>query len=244
MSEQIFIRMRGRIQGPFSAEQLQAMARKGQFSRMHEVSRDGVTWSRASASPELFPTTQDSSPKTADAAPVVAAPPVIGPLASGTSHQGWYYHQFGTTNGPIDFARLQQLADAGQLVGEDMVWKEGMPEWVHAARIPGLIRPAGATTRAPVSSDASVTQSQFGAMTEPPRVSGLAVASLVLGILWLFGIGSLLAVIFGAVAIHQIRISRGRLTGTGLAVAGLTLGIVFGALQLLGMVLTQMNLMQ
>jgi hypothetical protein len=56
-----------------------------------------------------------------------------------------------------------------------------------------------------------------------------------LGILWLGGLGSLLAVIFGAVAIHQIRISRGRVTGNGLAIAGLVLGLVFGALQLIAM---------
>jgi hypothetical protein len=59
-----------------------------------------------------------------------------------------------------------------------------------------------------------------------PRTSGLAVASLVLGILFLCGIGSLLATIFGAVALGQISRSRGALTGKGMAVAGLVLGII------------------
>lgn len=55
---------------------------------------------------------------------------------------------------------------------------------------------------------------------------GLAVASLVLGIIWLYWLGSLLATIFGAVAIRQINASGGRQGGKGLAVAGLVLGIV------------------
>ncbi|MGW0810815.1 DUF4190 domain-containing protein [Nonomuraea sp. NPDC002799] len=58
----------------------------------------------------------------------------------------------------------------------------------------------------------------------PPRTSGLAVAALVLGILWGYGIGSLLAVIFGHVALSNIR--RTYAKGTGMAVAGLVLGYV------------------
>jgi hypothetical protein len=58
-----------------------------------------------------------------------------------------------------------------------------------------------------------------------PGTSGLAIASLVLGILWIWGVGSLLAVIFGHVARSQIR--RGERTGgAGMALAGLILGYV------------------
>jgi len=56
--------------------------------------------------------------------------------------------------------------------------------------------------------------------------NGFAIASLVLGIVWLYWLGSLLALIFGAVAISQIRKSNGRQTGEGMAIAGLVLGIV------------------
>jgi hypothetical protein len=59
----------------------------------------------------------------------------------------------------------------------------------------------------------------------PPRTSGLAVASMVLGILWLWWVGSLLAIIFGHVAISQTS-QDPRLGGRGMAIAGLTLGYV------------------
>jgi uncharacterized protein DUF4190 len=73
-----------------------------------------------------------------------------------------------------------------------------------------------------------------------PGTNGLAVASLVLGILWLWWLGSILAVIFGHVAVNQIDRTGGVQGGRGLAIAGLVLGwigvgillllIVFGGL--------------
>ena len=59
----------------------------------------------------------------------------------------------------------------------------------------------------------------------PVRTSGLAIASLVLGLLWLSGLGSLLAVIFGTQARRQMRNDPG-LRGAGLATAGIVLGWV------------------
>lgn len=59
---------------------------------------------------------------------------------------------------------------------------------------------------------------------QSPGTSGFAIASLVLGILWLGGFGSLLATIFGAIAMRHTR--DGRQSGRGIATAGLILGIV------------------
>jgi hypothetical protein len=58
----------------------------------------------------------------------------------------------------------------------------------------------------------------------PRRTNGLAVASLVLGVVWIYWIGSILALIFGYVARKQIR-ERGD-SGDGLAIAGIVLGWV------------------
>lgn len=53
-----------------------------------------------------------------------------------------------------------------------------------------------------------------------------AIGSLVFGILWLGGVGSVLAIVAGHYALHQIRRSGGQLRGEGLAIAGLVLGYV------------------
>jgi len=64
----------------------------------------------------------------------------------------------------------------------------------------------------------------------PPGVqkitNGLAVASMVLGIVWVYWIGSILALIFGYIAKGQINQSGGRQTGKGMAIAGIVLGWV------------------
>ena len=57
-----------------------------------------------------------------------------------------------------------------------------------------------------------------------PPTNGLAVASLIAGFFWLGWLGSVLAVIFGHIALGQIKRSGGRETGSGLAISGLVLG--------------------
>ena len=59
-----------------------------------------------------------------------------------------------------------------------------------------------------------------------PKTNGLAIASLVLGILWLYWVGSILALIFGMIAKSQIDQSGGMQQGRGMAIAGIVLGWV------------------
>lgn len=64
---------------------------------------------------------------------------------------------------------------------------------------------------------------------QPPstaETNGMAIASLVLGILWLYWIGSILAVIFGHIALAQIARSQNRASGRGMALAGVILGYI------------------
>lgn len=56
------------------------------------------------------------------------------------------------------------------------------------------------------------------------RTNSFAIAALVTAVLWMWWIGSVLAVIFGHVALRQIAASGGRQSGRGFAVAGLVIG--------------------
>lgn len=73
----------------------------------------------------------------------------------------------------------------------------------------------------------------------PPRgpTNGMAIASLVLGILWIYGLGAILALVFGYMAKKQIR-ERGE-SGSGLATAGIVLGWIgiVGLVLILGIIL-------
>jgi hypothetical protein len=69
------------------------------------------------------------------------------------------------------------------------------------------------------------------------RTNGFAIASLVLGILWIYWIGSILALVFGYIAKGQIDRSQGSETGAGMAIAGIVLGWIGAGTLLLIIVL-------
>ncbi len=77
--------------------------------------------------------------------------------------------------------------------------------------------PAGATT--PV-----VQPPQSSYPTEPPRTSGKAIASLILGIFFFALPTAIAAIVFGHISLSDIKKSAGRLQGRGLAITGLVLG--------------------
>jgi hypothetical protein len=58
------------------------------------------------------------------------------------------------------------------------------------------------------------------------KTNGFAIASLVLGIVWIYWIGSILALVFGYMAKSQIDASNGTQSGRGMAIAGIVLGWV------------------
>jgi len=64
------------------------------------------------------------------------------------------------------------------------------------------------------------------AVRQQTRWNGFAIASMVLGIIWIYWIGSILALVFGYIAKSQIEQSGGREQGMGMAVAGIVLGWV------------------
>jgi hypothetical protein len=157
MSDELFIRLRGRVQGPFTADQLQSLAKRGQFGRTHEISTDGVSWSRASNRPELFTKVVPAelvavdAPLSPEPPPANAVPPTV---------DAWYYHQLGTSHGPVDFNYLQYLANTGQILPEDKVWKTGLTEWIVAGGVPGLFNVTAAA--APISSASPSSNQSFG----------------------------------------------------------------------------------
>ncbi len=87
-----------------------------------------------------------------------------------------------------------------------------------AVEQPVVAQPQGAT--APPMS---------GQVVPVTKTSGMAIASLVLGLVGFFVfpfIPSVLAIIFGAIGMGQINRSNGAVKGKGMAVAGIILGIV------------------
>jgi hypothetical protein len=84
-------------------------------------------------------------------------------------------------------------------------------------------QPAGASPSYPPA-PGYWQQPGYPAMPQQRTTDGLAIASMVLGIVWVWWIGSILAVIFGHIALR--RIAREGKAGRGMAIAGLVLGYV------------------
>ena len=53
----------------------------------------------------------------------------------------WYYSQNDQRHGPVSTEQLKQLANSGQLKSCDLIWKQGMKNWVEAGKATGLIPP-------------------------------------------------------------------------------------------------------
>ena len=56
----------------------------------------------------------------------------------------WYYSKGGQQHGPVSPQELKKLAQDGTLQSRDLVWKDGMTDWVPVTQIKGLLTtPAG-----------------------------------------------------------------------------------------------------
>jgi len=87
--------------------------------------------------------------------------------------QTWYYHHAGTQLGPVTFPQLQQLAAAGELDNDDLVWQQGMAGWVAASTVEGLVQAAPPVSPAPPQAPAAPA----AAPTAEPAVVSTATAA-------------------------------------------------------------------
>jgi hypothetical protein len=50
----------------------------------------------------------------------------------------WFYSEGDTRHGPVTELELRRLAREGKLKASDLVWKDGMPDWVEARTVDAL----------------------------------------------------------------------------------------------------------
>lgn len=159
MDTPLYLRVRGRVLGPYEPDKLQAMVRRGQLSRLHELSTDGVSWVRASNYPELFAINVEvPAAQQTDVSRVGTATPTdesitetsksVDTDAAMTASVKWYFSRGDVQGGPVDFPTLKLMAASGQLSPDDLVWTEGMSNWRAANSTPGLSWPTGVSTPA------------------------------------------------------------------------------------------------
>ncbi len=133
-----YIRVRGRILGPYDLGQLKVLRSRGQFSRANEVSTDRQVWQSAvtietlligNSRPGSAGTTEPSEgatrlPETSKPARVMAA--------------AWYYSVGEEKLGPVTLLELRGMLAGKQLMPSDLVWKEGLPDWQPVRDVPEI----------------------------------------------------------------------------------------------------------
>ncbi len=137
----------------------------------------------------------------------------------------WYIARNGVKRGPVLERDLQELADRGDLLETDYVWKEGMADWQSASILKHINwifvsppPPPFQQTRVPVTSNPS----------------SKALAAMACSIMGFFTLPILLHIVgmsLGYSARREIDASRGESSGRAYA----TTAIVLGWIALLGL---------
>ena len=154
-----YIRVRGRVLGPYDVSQLQMLRTRGQFSRANEVSTDRQTWQSAAIIEQLWGGTKVTATTTrrqAKDGASVADTAGSGP-PSPTLTPVWHYAVGTEHSGPVTVLELRGMIASGQLMPDDNVWKEGMADWIPIRDVAELNAVAKSNAGASVSQTTSGT---------------------------------------------------------------------------------------
>lgn len=157
-----YVRMHGRVLGPFVLSRLQAMTQASKVNHSHEISTDGSSWQKAAAFPEIFvpkpepqidelepveelkvaPVAVDRAivPQGSDVDPNFLAEEAAKKKKKPPGQVEWYYAVAGETDsepeGPVTRTDIVERIKAGDLVRSDMVWQSQMNDWARAGTRP------------------------------------------------------------------------------------------------------------
>tara|TARA_R110002096_G_scaffold82164_2_gene191130 strand:+ start:859 stop:1380 length:522 start_codon:yes stop_codon:yes gene_type:complete len=84
----------------------------------------------------------------------------------------WYYASNGQQQGPVSQDQLKELAKGGQVQGSDLVWNEGMTDWVPLSTLPEFaIAAEKSETVSAVAADPDPDPPVLTQATPPAQVS-------------------------------------------------------------------------
>lgn len=180
----------------------------------------------------------------------------------------WHYTKVGIKQGPVPESELLQKIRRGEIDGANLVWKEGMPDWLPLSRVPELLGHTQSNT--PIASstqqvslekpELSFPVSQPGGsvpLPQPPAYQGNYIAPVIPTYMWQSVVATvvglpfccILAFPFGIVAIvfaakvEGLRVQGDIFGATTASNNAKTWMIISFALSGLGLVLQVFNLM-
>lgn len=128
--DKIYVRFRGRTLGPLTNQKVQELIRRGQITRMHELSGDGLSWVTAEEFGNFFAVEPQHTPQ--EAASSVEAPTEASPTTSTTTEVEWYAHVDGENKGPMTLDQVRQWKNSGTIQPQTLMWQAGLDSWEAA----------------------------------------------------------------------------------------------------------------
>jgi len=132
----------------------------------------------------------------------------------------WHVMADGQKFGPVSLEDLLSWARAGRLKAIDLVWREGMPQWLPANQAPELASVAAQLSVPPAR---TLGDDPMMRVLLPVGLSGWAIAAGYLGLFSMLVLPAPLALLCGIMAIREIR-QNPKKHGMGRAVFGIVAG--------------------
>lgn len=129
-AKNMYVRVRGKVLGPFSHAQLSSLRDRGQFHSFHEVSEDRVAWRPASTLAGMFESKKPDTSPTSDRRNDNLRAATVVEKAREHPAEWFFADRDGTEQGPITSAQLTRLMDTGAINSKTQVWREGMDDWL------------------------------------------------------------------------------------------------------------------
>src|SRR3954447_18476729 len=79
---------------------------------------------------------------------------------------GWYYARDHVQKGPVPLNTLRALVARGELGPDDLVWRDGMGDWLPVSQVPAVTAPPETGMSGGVDLRGHPTQ-QVGGLTQP-----------------------------------------------------------------------------
>jgi hypothetical protein len=197
--ERVFVRFRGRTIGPLTPDKVRDMVRRGQLTRMHELSADGLTWTKAEEFGNFFPrvntnvaghfTDSASNVPPGSEGYVGGDSETVSPTPNENASAQWYAHVKGEKQGPISLDQIRLYAEAKVLKKDSLVWKSGMDAWKPAGEtLPEVFAAKNSGGAEPDSVDGdnesrgSTVQSEFAQHHQIVMLTGVALVALAIAV--------------------------------------------------------------
>jgi hypothetical protein len=145
-----YLRKRGVRSGRVWTSDLKDLAASGQLEPTDYVWKEGLrNWIEARKVKGLFPLRvrlgQILAPRQATGSALPPPSSKNQPTLPESQRAGWFYLVNDVQAGPVSTAKLRELAANGHLKPSDLIWREGIKDWIEARMVKDLF-PAATTS--------------------------------------------------------------------------------------------------